>query len=150
MSWNLQNDRFCKSDGHWRRRRALSTDIYIAVYSDESPQMWPPSSKQETGNRILLGPCFILISCLAYFSDLMMMAICSSETSVDVHQATLFWAPDDRNLHSHRWEDLKSTSNGWCYRRIVLWCEKISTRTAIIMSAVRGFHFAVTVSVDEI
>jgi hypothetical protein len=68
--------------------------VYSAVYSGESPQIWPPSSKQETDNRILRVPCFILIFCLAYFSDLRIKAIFSSETSVDIHLATRRWIPE--------------------------------------------------------
>jgi hypothetical protein len=35
-------------------------------------------------------------------------AICSSETSVDFHQTTWRYIPEDRTLHNHRCENLKS------------------------------------------
>jgi hypothetical protein len=111
-----------------------------------------PSKKQEA--EIYLPP-----ACLAYVSALKMEAMCFSESSADFHQATRRCIPD-RTLQCHRCENLKfnaieevrelPTSNVWRCRTIVLWCEKINTRTAIIMPAVRGFHFAVTVSGDEI
>jgi hypothetical protein len=49
-----------------------------------------------------------LVSCLAYSSTLKMEATCSSETSVDFQQATLHYIPEDRTLHTHLCENLKS------------------------------------------
>jgi hypothetical protein len=33
---------------------------------------------------------------------------CSSETSVDFQRTTQHYIPEDRTLHNHRWENLKS------------------------------------------
>jgi hypothetical protein len=45
-----------------------------------------------------LAPCFMLVSCLTYFSALKMQATCSSETSVDFQQITRRYIPEDGNL----------------------------------------------------
>jgi hypothetical protein len=51
---------------------------------------------------------FTLISCLAHSSTLKMAATCSSETSVDFKRTTRRYAPEDRALYNHCWENLKS------------------------------------------
>jgi hypothetical protein len=48
-------------------------------------------------------------SCLACYSTLMMEAICSSEGSVDFHRTTRPYISEDRTLHNHSCENLKST-----------------------------------------
>jgi hypothetical protein len=53
--------------------------------------------------------CFMLVSRLAYSSTLKMEAICSSETSVDVHRNARRYIPEDRALHNHRCNNLKSS-----------------------------------------
>jgi hypothetical protein len=50
----------------------------------------------------------LLGSYLAYSSTLKMEIICSSEMSVDVIRITRCYVPEDRTLHSHRWDNLKS------------------------------------------
>jgi hypothetical protein len=47
-------------------------------------------------------------SCLVYSSKLKMEATCSSETSVDFQRTTWSYFPEDRSLHNHRREKLKS------------------------------------------
>jgi hypothetical protein len=42
------------------------------------------------------------------FWTLKMEATCSSETSVDSQRTTLHYIPEDRTLHNHRCENLKS------------------------------------------
>jgi Fe2+ transport system protein B len=62
-------------------------------------------AKQET---ILLATHFMLVSCFACFSTLKIEAICSSEMSVHFQQTTRYYIPDDRTLHNHHCENLKS------------------------------------------
>jgi hypothetical protein len=47
----------------------------------------------------LLTDCFMLLSCLAYSGTMNMEATCSSKTSVDFHQITQGYIPEDRTLH---------------------------------------------------
>jgi hypothetical protein len=56
----------------------------------------------------LLATFFTLISCLAYSSTLMMQMTCSSETSVNFKRTTRRYIPENRTLHNHRCEYLKS------------------------------------------
>jgi hypothetical protein len=49
-----------------------------------------------------------LVSCSAYSSTLKMETICSSETSVDFQRVTRRYIPEDKTLHNHRCENLKS------------------------------------------
>jgi hypothetical protein len=65
-----------------------------------------------TAGRYLLGYvtacCLVqLVSCLVYPSNLMMMATCPSETSVDFHRATGLYVSEDRTLQS------RSRSKEW-------------------------------------
>jgi hypothetical protein len=52
--------------------------------------------------------CFVLVSCLAYTSPLMMDATFSSETSVNFYRTTLHYILEDGNIHNHRCENLIS------------------------------------------
>jgi hypothetical protein len=56
----------------------------------------------------LLGTCFMLVSCMAYSSTLKMEVTCSSETLVHVPLNTECHIPEDRTIHNHRCENLKS------------------------------------------
>jgi hypothetical protein len=47
---------------------------------------------------MLLAICFMLVSCLAYSSTLMMEVVCSSETPVDFQRTTLRYIAEDREL----------------------------------------------------
>jgi hypothetical protein len=49
-----------------------------------------------------------LVSCLAYSSTLKMEETCPSETLVDFQQTTQCYIPEDRSLHNHCCENLKS------------------------------------------
>jgi hypothetical protein len=60
-----------------------------------------------------LSICFILVSFLAYSSTLKMEATCSSEMCVDYQQTTRRYVQEDRILHNHRCENVKS--NEECY-----------------------------------
>jgi hypothetical protein len=48
-----------------------------------------------------LPPAFTLLSCSVYSSTLKMVAICSSETSVDFQRTKRRYVSDDRTLHNH-------------------------------------------------
>jgi hypothetical protein len=60
------------------------------------------------GTCLCLPPSFTLISCLAYSSTLKKEATCTSETSADFQWTALRYIPEDRILHNHRCENLKS------------------------------------------
>jgi hypothetical protein len=49
----------------------------------------------------------MLVSFLAYFTALKMVAICSFETSVGFQQVTRRYIAEDRTLHNHCCENLK-------------------------------------------
>jgi hypothetical protein len=57
-------------------------------------------------------PALTLVSCSDYSSTFKMEAICSSETSVDLHWITRRYIPEDSTLHNHRCENLKSDKMG--------------------------------------
>jgi hypothetical protein len=50
----------------------------------------------------------ILASCFAYSLTLKMEVTCSSETSVGFQRTTRLYTPEDKILHNHRHEKLKS------------------------------------------
>jgi uncharacterized membrane protein YciS (DUF1049 family) len=56
----------------------------------------------------LLAICFHAGFLLSLFFTLKMEAIFSSETSVDFHQTTRRYIPEDGTLHNHRCDNLKS------------------------------------------
>jgi hypothetical protein len=65
-------------------------------------------NQQKAGGR-LLATCGPLVSCLAYSSTPKMEGQCS-ETSVAFQWTTQRYIPEDRTLHNHRCENLKSYS----------------------------------------
>jgi hypothetical protein len=56
----------------------------------------------------LLATCFMLVSCVVYFSALNMEATCSSETSVDFQRTTRRYIAKNRSSHNYRCENIKS------------------------------------------
>jgi hypothetical protein len=62
---------------------------------------------QKTLWNVQLSKCFHAVFLLAS-STLMMEATCSSETSVDFQRTTRRYIPEDRTLHNHWCENLKS------------------------------------------
>jgi hypothetical protein len=64
--------------------------------------------RNQRENLFCLPPEFRLVSCSDYSSTLKMEAVCSSETSVDFQRTTRRYIPQDRTLHNHRCENLKS------------------------------------------
>jgi hypothetical protein len=59
---------------------------------------------------LCLPPAFMLISCFAYPSTLMMEATCSSETLVDFQQTTWRYIPEDITFY-----DLKSYNKNYTF-----------------------------------
>jgi hypothetical protein len=55
-----------------------------------------------------LPHAFTLVSCSAYSSTLKMEATCSSEMSVSFQRTTWRYIPEDRILHNHQCENLRS------------------------------------------
>jgi hypothetical protein len=49
-----------------------------------------------------------------------MKATCSSETSVDFQRTTWRYVPEDKNLHYHRCENLKSDNQYFSQKKIYL------------------------------
>jgi hypothetical protein len=96
------------------------------MYSTESqPTFWrnisPPSSgsKNKLSKPLCLPSDFTLVSCSPYFSTLKMVAICSSETSVDSQRTTQHYIPEDGTLHNHCCENLKSFLSNLCKRKFM-------------------------------
>jgi hypothetical protein len=61
---------------------------------------------------------FTLVSCLAYSSTLKMEATCSSETSADFQRTTRRYISEDRTVHNHGCENLKSYTFQFPYRSV--------------------------------
>jgi hypothetical protein len=74
----------------------------------KSPIFWYITPFSLLNANRLLATCFMLISCLAYSSALRIEATGSSETSADFQQSTRRYILEDRTLHNHRCENLKS------------------------------------------
>jgi hypothetical protein len=54
----------------------------------------------------------VLVSCLAYSSTIKMQATCSSLIYVDFQWTTWRYIPENRIIHNHRSESLKSYETG--------------------------------------
>jgi hypothetical protein len=63
----------------------------------------------------LLAACLTLVSHFAYSSTLKMNATHSSKTSFDFHWTTGHYILDDRRLHNHLYENLKSYIWWWTW-----------------------------------
>jgi hypothetical protein len=73
-----------------------------------SSRLKKPAWKQVAGRAVL--------SCFAYSLTLKVEATCSSKTSVDFQRTTWHYIPQDRTLHNHHYENLKSyisSCNSW-------------------------------------
>jgi hypothetical protein len=76
------------------------------VQSVESqPQFWRNTSPSSS---VMLATCFKIVSCFAYSSILKMDFTGSSDTSVELQGTKRCYIPEDRTLHNHRCENLKS------------------------------------------
>jgi hypothetical protein len=58
----------------------------------------PLSVSRRFGGTLCFPAVFTRVSCPAYFSNLKMGAICSSETSVDIQRTTRRYIPEDSTL----------------------------------------------------
>jgi hypothetical protein len=63
---------------------------------------------RQARNQSEAGRKQILVSFLAYYSTLKMEVTCSSETLIDFQRTTRPYIPEERTLHNHRCEELKS------------------------------------------
>jgi hypothetical protein len=77
---------------------------------------------------------FLLISYLAYYSTLEMEATCSSETSVTFQRNTRRCITEDKTLHNHRCENLKS------YIIAVMFTHHLDWIYRVILNYCRGFR----------
>jgi hypothetical protein len=81
---------------------------------------------------------FTMVSCLAYSFALKMEVTFSSKTSVDFHWTTWRYIPDDRVLHNHHCETLKSYINNFpTYILEVQFC---------ITTVINSTHFLITIT----
>jgi hypothetical protein len=67
-----------------------------------------PFESQSVFWRNVLASCFMLVSCVAYSSTLEMEVMSSSQTSADFQWAKWHYISEDRTLHNHGCENLKS------------------------------------------
>jgi hypothetical protein len=81
--------------------------------------------------------CFMLISCLAYWSILQTKATYSTERSVCFQWITWRHVPTNKTLHNHRCENLKSYNCRWIRKYTTV------TTTALrrSLSSVGWYHF---------
>jgi hypothetical protein len=85
----------------------LSVEIQLTFRSNMSPPSSQLKNKPSRALALLLAR-FMQISCLAYSVTVKMGATYSSEMSVDFQRTTWRYIPEDRTLHNHRCENLKS------------------------------------------
>jgi hypothetical protein len=104
--WPGNSSNTCQN--HYRLRQL---DVFrSSFFSDITP--YCPSEvngRFEETHRLnfLLATCFILVSFLAYSTTLNIEAICSFQSSVGFQR---HYVPEDRTVHNHRCEVLKSYS----------------------------------------
>jgi hypothetical protein len=92
-----------------------------------------PAAAELLAGRLCLPHAFMLISCLAYFSTLKMEAACSSETPVDFQRTTWRYIPEDRTLHNHRCENLKSLISQKLIKRMMRFPAKFSMDVTLVV-----------------
>jgi hypothetical protein len=113
MSWiNLAQDR-----DHWHPLEHTIMNLLVPWNIGKFLSNWATGDSLEglisaikinhCGGR-LLADFFMLVSCLNYSSTLKMKATCSSKTSSDFKRTTRRYSPEDRTLHNHRCENLRS------------------------------------------
>jgi hypothetical protein len=103
MDW-IDNRRF----GGTYHFRLQDRRISRARNQRESKWQAEKSACRNFGLHTKTGGAFMLVSCLAYSSILKMEAICFPEASVVFQRTTQCYTPEDRTLHNHQCEDLKS------------------------------------------
>jgi hypothetical protein len=79
-----------------------------------------PKSLNMKDSILCLPYAFMLVSCSAYSTTMKMEAACSTETSLNFQQTTRRYIPEDRILHNHRCEHLKSYQTGHVFPRYLL------------------------------
>jgi hypothetical protein len=89
-----------KSTASVNKHESVGFEVPTALIM-ESPICWdvaPCSLLKGHQRSKQKGTCFMLVSCLAFSSTLMMEAICSFETSVDYQRATQRCVPEGGTL----------------------------------------------------
>jgi hypothetical protein len=99
---------FSPYTNHENRQESLICRFIISVYLDTETEYKNAGNILLEERRALSSTCFKLVSCLAYYSTLNLMVIFSSETSIDFQRTARRNIPDDRTLHNHLCERLKS------------------------------------------
>jgi hypothetical protein len=66
-----------------------------SIFWDITPCSPLKVNRRFGGTELCLPPTFTLVSCSVYSSTLMMEAMCSSETSVDIQRTTRNYVPVD-------------------------------------------------------
>jgi hypothetical protein len=97
--------------------------------------LFPTQSEISASRLFFLPPTFTLASCSAHSSTLKMEAICSSETSGNFQRATRCYIPEERTLHNHRCENLKSLTTSFINIHWALWRKKDSHITIGVRSS---------------
>jgi hypothetical protein len=80
---------------------------YGSLFWDITPCNLKSIDVSEEHVAELLASYMLLVFCLAY-SSILMMETCSSETSVDTQRTIWRYIPEDRTLHNHSCENIKS------------------------------------------
>jgi hypothetical protein len=90
-----------------RNRLRISSSTFFNI-TPCSPLKFNRLLEEHVAFMALLAACFMLVSCLAYSSALKLEATWFSETLVEFQRTTCRYIPEDRILHSHGCENLKS------------------------------------------
>jgi hypothetical protein len=89
----------------------------------------------------LLVTCFMLVSWWAYSSTLNMEATCSSETTFDFQRTTKRYIIEDRTLHNHCCENLKSCIK-YSYSIYLHDCDTSLTHEYLTLTLYKNLHVA--------
>jgi hypothetical protein len=93
-------------------------EFYLLVYNtmQSIESHWTFQRNKSPPQQSFLAACFMLVSWLAYSSTLKMKATCSPKTSLNFQWTTWPSFPEDRTIHNHCCENLKSyTSNNFIF-----------------------------------
>jgi hypothetical protein len=97
-------------DYNWKfqiARASTENDLKCTIFWDITPCSLLKIDRR-FGGGLCLPPDFTLVSCSVYSSTLKMEATWSSEASVGFQRTSRHYIPEDRTLHNHRCENLKS------------------------------------------
>jgi hypothetical protein len=92
---------------HFTFRHKINTSIFTNVVPFEF-YLLGYDTVLSGKSKALLAAYFMLVSYMANSSNLKMEVICSSETPINFHWTTQHYIPEDRILHNHCCENLKS------------------------------------------